>query len=208
MDRFFSPLAVDATPAARIVDRVAAGLCLCGALLYPFVYGAPLAFGMVGFYVALQSGTLHAVRFVAERQFPPSARFATAGVAMGLCFSLHAFMRGLQPGAYLEYVGGPPVTSVVHGIVVGLNHVVVPLAALVHLRGAPPVHPLWPMLLVLVEVTAVALLHELVVTDVVARDVDDGRTKAQLLISSAGSAAAWTLLLETLNRFFVARRRL
>lgn len=207
MDRFFSRLSVDATPAARIADRVAAGLCLCGALLYPFVYGVPLTFGLFGFYLALQSGTLHAVRFAAEREFPPSVRFATAGVAMGVCFSVHAFLRGFQPDAHLEYVGGPPVTSVVHGVVVGLNHGVVPLAALVHLRGAPPVHPLWPMLLAIVEVTAVALLHELVVPDTVVRELDEGRQKAQLLISAAGSAAAWTLLFETLNRFFVARRR-
>jgi len=202
---FFTPV-VDPSPASRIADRVVAGLCLLGATLYPFVYGLPITLGLVGFYVAVQSGVLHAVRFAAERQFPPTVRLATAGLAMGVCFSVHAFVRALQGDVYLEYIGGPPVEQLVHGVVVGLDHVVVPLASLVHLRGVPAVNPLWPMLLVSVEIAGVALLHELLVPVDVVRRIDDGRVKGQLLLSAATSAAAWTLLFETINRFFVVAR--
>ena len=202
----FTPV-IDLTPASRIADRVVAGLCLLGALLYPFRYGVSLTFGMLGFYVAIQSGVLHAVRFAAERHFPPTVRFATAGLAMGVCFSVHAFVRGVHGDAYSEYVGGPPVEELVDGVVIGLNHVVIPLASLVHLRGVPVVNPFWPMLLTTVELAAVALLHELLVPDHVVRVVDDGVRKGRLFLSVAISAAAWTLLFETLNRFFFSGRR-
>ena len=192
---------------SRVVDRVVAGLCLLGALLYPFTYGLALTFASMGFYVCVQSGLLHAVRVFREYEFPPTLRFATPGLAIGAMLSIHAFLRALHGDSYLEYVGGPPVTDVVHGVVVGLNHVVVPLASLVHLRQIPIVNPLWPMLLVAVEVAAVALLHELLVPAEPPRQLDDSRSKVQLLITTSVSAVAWTLLFETINRFFFAPQR-
>lgn len=193
----------DTTPAARVADRVAAGLCALGALLYPFVYGVRTV-GLAGFYLALQSGVLHAVRVVGY-EFAASVRYITVGLAFGVCLSIHAFLRALRADADLEYVGGAPVTRTVHGVVVGLNHVVVPLTALVHLRGVPPVNPLWPMLLVAAEVSAIALLHELVAPD--PRDLAERNGGARLLLSSIVSSAAWTLFFETIDRFWLRRVR-
>ena len=202
--RWLDPV-LSSTPTTRIVNQVAAGLCFFGALLYPAVYGIPMTFGLLGFYVALQSGVLHTTRFAIARELPASLRFATAGISMGVCLSVHAFVRFVRSEAHLEYIGGPPITTVAHGVTVGLNHVVIPLASLVHLRGIGLVHPLRPILLASVEISVVALLHEWTVADSAPRALVEGSAKAQTLILAAVSAGAWALLFETVNRFFVRR---
>lgn len=189
----------ETTPTSRIVDRVAAGVCLLGALLLPFVHGVA-TLGQLSFYVAAQSGVLHAVR-VAGYDVLPAVRYATAGLALGACFSLHGVLRLVHSERYLEYAGGPPLATAVDGVVVVLDHVVMPLATAVHIRRAPVTNPLTPVLVVVAELAVVALVHDLVPSDGL-RDLN-GPQQLQLLVAHAASASAWVLLLDTLNRYFL-----
>lgn len=187
---------VTTTVPSRIGERVTAGLCAAGALLMLFSYGT-LSFGLVAFYVALQSGTLHALR-VFGYEAPTSVRYATTGLAMGICLWLHLFVRAFHGDSYLEHIGGPPVSTATHGVIVGLNYALVPLASLLHVFRAPDVPPAAPMLLALTELAAIALAHEFVAADQ-PRQVE-GTRLLQLFLASLASVASWVLLLETANR--------
>lgn len=198
---FFTP--VPTTPTSRVVDRVAAGVCLIGVVMLPISYGL-LSLGLASFYAALQSFALHAVR-VNGYTFPESLRYATTGLAFGMCLSLHAVTRAFHNEKYLEYVGGPVVEGVVQGVTVSLDHIVVPVFALLHLRGAGVIDPLVPMFYVAVEASVIALVHELVSTSQ-PRQLEDGGSKVLLLVEAAAASAGWVLLFETLNRVFFATR--
>ncbi len=198
MESVLTPVAGKPSMPMRVLDRLLTPLCLLGSLLVTVAHGK-LALGMVSFYLGLQCGALHLVRLFGY-ELPASARYATAGVALGVAFSLHAVLRAAKGGGvYLEYVGGPPVGAPIEAMVVALQHVVVPLASLTHLRGAPVVPP-WPAMMgAAAEVAVVALAHEAVVDGSV-RTLSDGASRATLGVSSVASAAAWALLLETANR--------
>ena len=180
----------------RAIDRALAPLCLLGSLLVAVTHGR-LALGLVSFYLGLQCGALHLVR-VLGYQLPPSWRYATAGVALGVAFSLHAGARGGAGGdVYLEYVAGPPGRRAGRRADRRAAARVVPLAATTHLRGAPIVPPWPPMLAAAAEVALVALAHEAVV-DGPARALADGSARAPArparLRRRLGAAA------ETVNR--------
>lgn len=194
--RLTTPLRTTST--TRTVDRVAAGLCFVTAVLLPINYGV-LALGLSSFYLAAQSGVLHAVRLL-DRQFPPSVRYAVSGIAFGVCFSLHAFVRALHSDVYLEHLGGPAVVTTGHAVVVGLSHVVVPLVSVVHLRGSV-VPAVLPMAVAAVELAVITALHELVSNDQ-PRELTPPKL-VQLLLSCIVSSSAWILLFETINRYFV-----
>ena len=200
MSKFLTQVPTTAT--FRIVDRVAAGVCLLTVALLPVAHGA-LAFGLTSFYVALQSGILHTGR-VLGYEFPTSIRYATTGLGLGVCLSVHAFVRVLNEGIYLEYVGGRSILTTLDGVVVGLAHVVVPLAAVLHSWGVPPTDPVPPMLLAATEVSAVALLHEAVV---LAEDRTlEGPRLLGVWASCVVSVMAWVFLMETLNRLLAPSR--
>ena len=90
-ESLLTPLPARRSLPMRVLDRVLAPLCLLGSLLAAATHGR-LALGLVSFYLGLQCGALHLVR-VLGYELPASARYATAGVALGVAFSLHAVLR-------------------------------------------------------------------------------------------------------------------
>lgn len=186
------------SPTLRISNRVGGGLALAGAILSIALYGS-LAFGLVAFYVSLQSGILHAFSVMGSYTASATLRYATTGLALGACLTLHGTLRIGYSDAYLEHIGGPPLESPLQTGAMIVNHLLVPLFAILHVWRAPVVNPVWPMLFAALELGFITLAHDFLAPEDVERP--DGRV-IQIYASSVVACAAWVLLMETANRFF------
>ena len=114
---------------------------------------------------------------------------------------MHSFVRAFHGDSYLEYVGGPPLETLSHRMIVGIVYVLSPLLSLLHVWQAPLVNPVIPMIIGATELSVVALLHDAVADDMF-RELP-GSQLSSVFLASIGIVAAWVLLLETLNRFFM-----
>lgn len=184
---------------SRIIDMTAVGLCILSVISVPAIYGR-LAFGQVAFYVSIQSAALHFVRIFGY-EFPITVRYANAGLALGICLTLHAFTRGFHGDSYLHYVGGTTLDTLGHRYIVGLVYAAVPLVSVVHVWMAPLVNVLLPMLVAATELAVIVLLHNSVSNDQARQILPE--QQVMLYTASVVSVMAWILLLETMNRFFL-----